>query len=258
MRPRGRDIEGQRVALDNLEPIGVARRELSERGHAASVLLDRDDTGRTLRQQRPGQPARPGSHLQDDSRRAGLCFPRDPAAKAGIKQEMLPERAPGLQVVARDDGGERGQRGVATGVCLTGGGRASQMRTSINADRCRSRTYRRASILQSAARDLLSDRFPIGTRGGRISQYRAPVDQRDDVVTVERPHGRRDGSRFHLRKRGLDLAGQLTFDDPANVPADGGGGALRKLTGDLGEVGAGCQLPVEARGGATNFSLLHA
>ena len=53
---------------------------------------------------------------------------------------MLTERPLGLQAVARDDGRERRQSGAAAGVCLTGLACAGQIRTSMNADRCRSRT----------------------------------------------------------------------------------------------------------------------
>ena len=138
-----RDIEAERVALDDLEPIGIARRELPERGHATAVLLDRDDTGRAGGQQRPGQSAWPRPHLQDDGLRVEPGCPRDSPAKTGIQEEVLPERPLGLQAVARDDGREWRQRGVAPGicgVCRIGGASAGQIRMSMNADRCRSRT----------------------------------------------------------------------------------------------------------------------
>ena len=52
---------------------------------------------------------------------------------------MLAERAPRLQVVPRDDGGERRQRGVLPAVRRVGGAGAGQIRTLMNAERCRSR-----------------------------------------------------------------------------------------------------------------------
>ena len=61
-----RDVEGERVALNDLEPVGIPRRELAECGHATAVLFDRNDAGRAGCEQRPGQPARPWPHLQYD------------------------------------------------------------------------------------------------------------------------------------------------------------------------------------------------
>ena len=63
---QGRDVEGERVALDDLEPVGIPRRKLAECGHATAVLFDRDDAGRAGCEQRPGQSARPGPHLKYD------------------------------------------------------------------------------------------------------------------------------------------------------------------------------------------------
>ena len=81
--------------------------KLLKRGHAAAVLFNRDDAGRAGREQCPGQPARPGPHLQYDGRRLEPCCVRDLPAQAGVEEEVLAERAPGLQPVPCDDGGKR-------------------------------------------------------------------------------------------------------------------------------------------------------
>ena len=58
-----------------------------------------------------------------------------------------------------------------------------------------------------------------------------------------------------MHQSGLDLARELPFENPADVAADGGRGALRKLAGDLGKAGAGGHLLVETRGGGADLAL---
>ena len=103
----GRDVEGERVALDDVQPIGIPCRELAECSHATAILLHCDDMGRAGCKQRPGQPARSRPHLQYDSRCARPGCVRDLAAESGVEEEVLPERAFRLQVMPRDDGRER-------------------------------------------------------------------------------------------------------------------------------------------------------
>ena len=62
-------IEVERVAGDDLEPAGIVRGDLRERGDGALVALDRDHPPRAVGEQRAGEPAGPGTDLDHGRRR---------------------------------------------------------------------------------------------------------------------------------------------------------------------------------------------
>ena len=107
-RQRGR-IERQRVALDQLEPAGIARRQLAERGETARVALDRDDAPRAFRQQRAGQPARSRTDLDHGRVVEPPGGARDAPGQVQVEDEILPEALARRDAVARDDLAQRRQ-----------------------------------------------------------------------------------------------------------------------------------------------------
>ena len=85
-------VECERVAGDDVQPAGIVRRDLLERGDGALVALDRDHPRRALGEQRAGQAAGAGTDLDhgDAVERAGGA--RDAAGEIEIEQEILAER----------------------------------------------------------------------------------------------------------------------------------------------------------------------
>ena len=98
-----------RIAGDNLEPPGIGRGDIGKRRQAALVLLDGDDAGRTLHEQRSGEAAGPWADLDD-----GRAFERsrgagDAAGEIEVEQEILAEAFPRGKPQVADDVAKRRQ-----------------------------------------------------------------------------------------------------------------------------------------------------
>ena len=93
-------VDRKRIAVDDLQPPRIMRRDLGQRRQAAPVPLDRDDAARAIGQQRPRQPAGAGADLQHHVFGPGQQQHGDAAADILALQKMLPKAlfGPGLAV----------------------------------------------------------------------------------------------------------------------------------------------------------------
>ena len=105
----GRGSKASASAADDVEPAGIMRGDLLQRGDRALVALDRDDACGAERQQRAGQSARPGADLEhgDAGERTGRA--RDAGGQIEIEQKILSERFLGGEAVAANDLAQRRQ-----------------------------------------------------------------------------------------------------------------------------------------------------
>ena len=80
-------IEALRVGVHDLEPAGIALRDIVERGQRALVAFDRDDAFGAQRQQRARQAAGAGADLDDGGAFERACGARDPRGEVEVEQE---------------------------------------------------------------------------------------------------------------------------------------------------------------------------
>ncbi len=106
MRP---GVACQRIGGNDLEPVGIMRGDLIQRGNRALIALDGNDAGCAERQKRARQTAGPGSDFEhcnsfERSRRA-----RDARGKVQVEQEVLAERFTRAQPVPTNNIAQRRQ-----------------------------------------------------------------------------------------------------------------------------------------------------
>ena len=95
-------INLQSIAMDQIQPPRMGRRNLGQCGHAARVLLDRQHMPRAFRKQPPRQTARPRPHLQHITSRQ---IPRRAGNLGGqvqIEQKVLAHSLFGHQIMRPD------------------------------------------------------------------------------------------------------------------------------------------------------------
>ncbi len=90
-----------------------------------------------------------------------------------------------------------------------------------------------------------------------VAEGRLPfLAEQQDVESAQRADRARQHAGAHLPERLIDLLRELTFLDPAQIAAPGGGGRFRKLAGQGSETCAGAQLLEEPFGAPADLVLL--
>ena len=82
----------ERVAVDDVEPAGIARRDLAERRKTALVALDGDHLPRARGEERAGQAAGSRADLDDGDAAEVAGRARDPRRQVEVEEEILAER----------------------------------------------------------------------------------------------------------------------------------------------------------------------
>ncbi len=102
-------VDLQRVAGNDGEAAGVTVGNFLQRGQAARVALNGDDTLRARGEQRPGQPAGTGADLDDRDPGKVARRTRDAGGQVEVEEEVLAERLVRGQAMAGDHLAERRQ-----------------------------------------------------------------------------------------------------------------------------------------------------
>ena len=102
-------IEGEGVALDDIETAGIVRGDIRERGNRPYVALDRDHPAGAFGDQRAGQATRSGPDLDHRHAVEPAAGAGDPRGEIEVEQEILAERFSGRELVTADDVPQRWQ-----------------------------------------------------------------------------------------------------------------------------------------------------
>src|SRR5262249_35360829 len=100
-------IEVERIADYDPEASRIPHSDLVERRDRAVVALDCDHLARACSEKRTGEPARPGTDLNDIHALERICSARDASGEVEIEEKILAEQLLGSETVSADDLAER-------------------------------------------------------------------------------------------------------------------------------------------------------